>query len=117
MPVNMDIEVPRNGSFSRTSQLVDDQGEPIDLTSNEMAIDVRRLPGDGGMPVASFAVEVEPGTQGYFTESIVGSAMASVSGVYETVRLAYDLRRVDGAGLPTVERRGTILLTPGVTYG
>jgi hypothetical protein len=117
MPVNMDIEVPRNGSFARTSQLVDDQGEPIDLTSNEMAIDVRRLAGDGGAPVASFDVEVEPGTQGFFTESIVGTSLASVEGPFQTVRLAYDLRRVDGAGLPTVERRGSILLTPGVTYG
>lgn len=117
MPVNMDIEVPRNGSFARTSQLVDDQGEPIDLTSNEMALDIRRLPGDGGAPVGSAAVTIEEGNQGFFTEVIVGSDLAAVAGVYETVRLAYDLRRVDGTGLPTVERRGSILLTPGVTYG
>lgn len=117
MAVKMDIEVPRNGDFSRTSQLVDTDGLPIDLTSNSMSLDIRRLPGDGGAPVASAAVDIEPGIQGYFTETIRGASLASVPGQYEVVRLAYDLRRVDGAGLATVERRGVLNLVPGVTYG
>jgi len=117
MAINMDIEVPRNGDFSRTSQLVDADGFPIDLTSNAMALDIRRLPGDGGAPVASAAVEIEPGIQGFFTETIRGSQLSDVPGQFETVRLAYDLRRVDGGGLVTVERRGVINLVPGVTYG
>lgn len=117
MTVMLDIEVPRNGDYSATSQLVDDAGLPIDLTSNSMALDIRRLPGDGGAPVASAVVEIEPGTQGYFTETIKGSSLAGVLGQYEVVRLAYDLRRVDNGGLITVERRGIISLVPGVTYG
>ena len=56
MTVMLDLEVPRNGDYSATSQLVDDAGLPIDLTSNTMALDIRRLPGDGGAPVASAAV-------------------------------------------------------------
>ena len=115
--MQMDIEVPRNGDFSRTGQLVDADGLPIDLTGNAMALDIRRLPGDGGAPVASAAVEIEPGIMGYFTETIRGAALATVPGPYEVVRLAYDLRRIDSGGLVTIERRGVINLVPGVTYG
>lgn len=120
MTVMMDIEVPRNGDYSRTAQLVDDAGQPIDLTSNTMTLDVRRLPGDGGQPVASAVVQIEPGIAGIFTETIRGADFASVTslvGQYQIIRLAYDLRRVDGAGLITIERRGIISLIPGVTYG
>lgn len=120
MTVLMDIEVPRNGDYSQTSQLVDDSGLPIDLTSNTMTLDIRRLPGDGGAAVASAAIEIEPGIAGIFTETIRGADFASVTslvGQYQIIRLAYDLRRVDGGGLVTIERRGIISLIPGVTYG
>lgn len=117
MAVEMDIEVPRNGDYSRTGQLVDDAGEPIDLTSNTMRLEIRRLAGDGGAPVAVAEVEIEPGIAGYFTETIRGSQLGGLIGTYNVVRLAYDLVRTDGSGLRFVERRGFINYVPGVTYG
>jgi hypothetical protein len=115
--VELNIEMQRNGDYSRTSQLLDDAGLPIDLTSNSMALDIRRLAGEGGEPVASAAVEIEPGIMGYFTETIRGADLGPLTGDYRTIRLAYDLRRVDGAGLITIERRGILSVIPGVTYG
>lgn len=117
MTVMMDIEVPRNGDFLRTSQLVDLDGQPIDLTSNSMTLEIRRLAGDGGAPVARGTITILPGIMGYFDELIRGADLAAITGPYEIVRLAYDLRRVDGGGILTIERRGSIILVPGVTYG
>lgn len=117
MPVQMDIEVPRNGDYMRQGQLVDDVGAPIDLTSNVMALEIRRLAGDTGSPIAAAAVEIEPGTNGFFTETILGADLGNVSGTFDVVRFAYDLVRTDSAGLRFVERRGFINYVPGVTYG
>ena len=117
MTAYMDIEVPRNGDYSKTTQLVDDTGAPIDLTDSTMRLQVRRLPGDGGAPVASATVLIEPGNQGWFTETLRGADFAGVDGQYQAVRLAYDLRRVDQTGLITIERRGEIILVPGVSNG
>lgn len=117
MAVEMDIEVPRNGDWTRQGQLVDASGQPIDLTSNTMRLEIRRLAGDGGAPVAVADVEIEPGVLGHFTETIRGSDLGSVSGEYGVVRFAYDLVRTDSTGLRFVERRGFINYVPGVTYG
>lgn len=117
MTVEMDIEVPRNGDYVRRSQLVDDKGLPIDLTSNTMELEIRRLAGDGGIPVASGIITIEPGANGYFEELIRGSDLGPISGTYAVVRFAYDLRRNHPDGIKTVERRGHVLLVPGTTYG
>lgn len=117
MAVTMDIEVPRNGDFLRTSQLVDDAGAPIDLTGNTLEMEIRRLPGDGGSAVATGTITIWPGIDGYFDELIRGADLGAISGTYAVVRFAYDLRRTHPDGILTVERRGHINYVPGTTYG
>lgn len=117
MPVQMDIEVPRNGDYTREGRLVDDAGLPIDLTGCTMRLEIRRLAGDGGAPVATADIDIEPGIAGRFTETIRGADLGGLTGTFEVVRFAYDLVRIDPDGLRFVERRGFINYVPGVTYG
>lgn len=117
----MDIEVPRNGDWIREGQLLaalrDGTTEPIDLTGHTMELWIKRLAGDTGAPLATGTITIEPGIEGYYEELIHGADLAAVTGQYNVVALAYDLRRTDPDGLLIVERRGAIYLTPGVTNG
>jgi hypothetical protein len=115
MPVVMDIEVPRNGDYSRTSQLVDDTGAPIDLTGHSLELDVRNFAGEGGPPIATATITIEPSHFGIFDELLHGADFSAVAGAFEKVRLAYDLKRTDPTGVITIERRGAVILMPGVS--
>lgn len=117
----MDIEIPRNGDWIREGQLLatlaDGTTEPIDLTGHTLELEIRALAGDAGSPVATGDITVEPGIFGFYQELIRGADLGAVSGTYQVVTLSYDLRRTDPDGILTVERRGNIFFTPGVTYG
>ena len=116
MTAYMDIEVPRNASCRIRYQMVDDSGQPIDLTGSSLRLSVRRSAGEGGAPIASATIVIEQGNQGFWEETFTGSDFDEIGGQYEIVRLVYDLKRIE-SGFETIERRGQIILIPGATYG
>lgn len=116
MPVEMDIEVPRNGDFFMGWQLVDDKtGDPFDITGWALKLQVKPV---AGAPVGAIASAIFSGrddASGFFNVRLRGSDFAAVPGPMERVRLAYDFLCTDASGLKIIETRGSVILVPGVT--
>lgn len=113
--IDFDITVPRNGDYFRTWQLVDADGNPIDITGHTLVLEVKNAAGDADPPIASATLTIEAQPFGIFDVLLEGADFAAVPGVMETVRLAWDLKRTDPTGIITIERRGAVVLQPGVS--
>lgn len=114
MPAELDIEVPRNGNYFTGWTLTDETDTPLDITGWSLALSVKSAAGAG--PVISAAIfSGRDDPNGFFNVRLRGSDFASVPGVMETVKLAYDFVAKDADNIAIVETRGHIHLKPGVT--
>jgi len=116
MAANLNIEVPRNGSYFQRWTFRDKlTGSPLDVTAWTFALHVKRAAGiqDGTLAAATFS-DVD-GPNGGVNVRLDGQALASLEGAQETIRLAYDFLARDEGGVITVQTRGQIILMPGVS--
>ena len=114
MPNSLDIMVPRNGHYQQDWQLLDNVGEPIDISDDALQLRVRAVAGQGSI-LASAAINPHDPTNGIFTVTLSGADFDSVSGESEIVRLAYDLVHIFSDGKRDIAVRGQIILMPGVS--
>lgn len=112
---NFDIEVPRNGDWRRHFVVLDDEStDRFDITGATIELSVKSRAGDADPPIASATTAIVSGPDGHFTVHLSGDQFNAVSGQFEIVRLAYDLK-VTQDGDDNILARGAILLTPGVS--
>lgn len=115
MPVNMDIEVPRNASYKQGWTFRDKlTKEPLDITGWTFALDVKYNAGASAV-IASAIFNNIVGPDGTVDVQINGSDFSAVEGVQEKVVLAYDCLAKDIDGLVIVQTRGQVYLMPGVS--
>lgn len=113
MSSNLDIRVPRNGSYFQEWQLCDADGEPIQLGGSTLEMDARPIAG-GGSVIASATLTLTIGDEGRFSVLWNGSDFAALGVPTEITRAAYDLKRTTD-GIPEIPISGHIILIPGVT--
>ena len=108
-PLDIPIEVSRNGTTSISLQLWDSvANEPIDITGETLTCRVARALGES--VIASPVVTVVSAASGEFDIAFVGSAFSGVGGLQEIVRLAYEVKSASGLTI----MRGPLILIPGI---
>lgn len=116
MPAEMNIEVPRNGSYFQRWTFRDRlTREPLDISEWTFALDIKSAAGAPGSPVGSAIFSDVDGPGGGVNVRIDGADLSEVEGAQEIVRLAYDFLGRDEESVITVEARGQIILMPGVS--
>lgn len=112
--LHLDIEVPRNGDYFERWQLLDRDGEPIDLTENTLLSDARPIAG-GPDVIASATITKISGPDGYFEVHWNGEDFDSYGGKMQPVRAAYDLKMTYPDNKMRVICRGHLIIYPEVT--
>lgn len=112
--LHLDIEVPRNGDYFEQWQLLDRDGEPIDITGDTLSADARSIAG-GTAKIASATITKDPGTDGRFQILWRGSDFDSFGGKMQPVRAAYDLKQIHSDGRSRIVCRGHLIIYPEVT--
>jgi hypothetical protein len=113
MAEQRDIEIQRNETFSYDFQVLNSEGDPLNVTGATFSMKVKERAGDTAV-LATATVTVVDATIGHIRISLAGSALSAVPGTMEIVRLAYDLV-MTLSGVPRVIMRGTLVLVPGVS--
>ena len=116
MPARLDIALQRNEGWARSLYLTDDAGQPIDLSSMTVAMQVREKLTQA--LVAEAAVTVVDPANGEIAIELAGgsgSALGSYGSPIQTVNLHHDLRMTDGSSAPVVLFAGTLVLSRGET--
>ena len=112
--LHLDIEVPRNADYIEHWQLLDRDGEPIDLTTDTLTASARNVAG-GASVIASATITKDAGADGLFTMLWRGSDFDGFGGKMQVVRAAYDLKQTFSDGLSRIVCRGHLIIHPEVT--
>jgi hypothetical protein len=116
-PGRLDLEVPRNGSDARLVQLLasDEDGveAPIDVTGFSFTAQARDI--FGGTVIAAAIVTIDTAAEGKIAMKWLGSDFDGFGDVMAPAIAAYDLKMVDGSGLPSVPVRGILYITAEAT--
>jgi hypothetical protein len=110
--LRMDIDLPRNGQFSRQITMEVDADTPFDLT--DAVINAKAASHAGSEVIATATCTVDVGPSGTFTMTWLGSDFDAFGNLYERSIAVYDVVVVIDA-VPYVPLRGAINLLPGVT--
>lgn len=111
---DLDIEVPRNGSYFASWQITDYEHDPIDLTDYVFEMDARTMAGTGAI-ISSATITLAGAVDGIINVQWDGSSFASVPLVTEIVTLAYDLKMAGADSVARIIARGQVVLFPGVS--
>lgn len=111
-PLDVPIEVSRNGNTPISLEIWDDVGnEPVDLSGLTLTCRVANALGE--IDLYSPDCNVPDPISGLVDINFAGSGLSFVSGAQETVRLSYEVKASDGQVSVTV-MRGPLLLIPGI---
>lgn len=112
--VEFNIKLQRNADWRRELAIVDDLGDPLDLTGATFKLEVKYREGDPDPPLATANITVVDAPGGIIEAHLSGDQFAAVPGANELVNLAYDLIGTQD-GDDTALARGYVILTPGVS--
>lgn len=112
--MDVELDVPRNGSYFQEWQMLDDENLPIDLTGHTLSADARSVAGEGAVLASATIVLVEANT-GRFSMQWDGSDFDAYGDLTVDSRAAFDLKHAHPGGLVVVPVRGQIVLIPEVT--
>lgn len=116
-PALLPLEVPRNGSDARILQLmaVDEVGidQPIDVTGFTFTAQARDA--FGGSVIATATVTIDTAAEGKVSVRWLGSQFDGYGSAFQAAVAGWDLKMIDGSGIPTVVVRGPIYITPEAT--
>lgn len=111
---NIDIEIQRNERKTVGIQVFDIDNNPISLAGYVLDCRVRRSAGSGQVLVIS-PITMPNAQLGMIDVSFDGRNIPIGYGDQESLSLAYDITASDGLDVSVIIR-GTLFLTPGVTY-
>lgn len=114
MTAKIDLSVPRNGYLLKEFQLIDTDGNPIDITGNTITSDCRSVGGAEDIIASAIINIIEP-QNGYFNMQWRGEDFDNFGNQFEAVRYAYDTRRHRQDGIPIVDIRGQLIIEPEST--
>lgn len=109
----LDIDVPRNGHYFQEWQMLDSDGDAIDITGHTITMKATAVP--GGSNVATATIAVLEATAGRISVKWTGSDFDSFGNVYQISRAAYDLKDVYPDGTINVPVRGALNVIPEST--
>jgi hypothetical protein len=116
MPARLDIAVQRNEAFTATLVIADDNGVPIDLTGQTLAMQVKTKASSSLLQAAT--IDVTDAVAGEITVTLpatTGNPLHTYGDPLLTYELPYDLVLTDVDAVPTALLAGYVILSRGVS--